>query len=130
MYIYVFNVYKYSFFLKYSNQEISWQHIVNFFEWDLGIKRCNPGLRLLHKLTEDHISLNPSLRMRVTLAVEGRCLCLKIEINDLFHLDSNKLMKHKYILHTSLNYLINNKIFNTHLTRISVQISLGLMMYP
>ena len=34
------------------------------------MKRCNPGLRILHKLTEDHIALNPSLRMRVNLAVQ------------------------------------------------------------
>ena len=32
------------------------------------MKRCNPGLRILHKLTEDHKSLNPSLR--VNLAVQ------------------------------------------------------------
>ena len=34
------------------------------------MKRCNPGLWLLHKVTEDHISLNPSLRMRVNLPVQ------------------------------------------------------------
>ena len=53
MYIYVFNVYIIILFLKYNNQEISWQHIVNLYEWDLGMKRCNPGLRLLHEHTED-----------------------------------------------------------------------------
>ena len=31
-------------FLKYNSQEISWQHIFNLNEWDLGMKRCNPGL--------------------------------------------------------------------------------------
>ena len=34
------------------------------------MKRCNPGLQLLHKLTENHIALKPSLRMRVNLAVQ------------------------------------------------------------
>ena len=63
-------MYKYSFFLKYNNQEISLQHIINLYEWDLEMKRCSPGLRILHKLTEDHIAFNPSLRMRVSLAVQ------------------------------------------------------------
>ena len=66
MYIYSYD--KYYFFYKSNNQEISPQHIVNLYEWDLEMKRCNPGLRLLHKLTEDHISLNPNLRMRINLA--------------------------------------------------------------
>ena len=57
-------------FLKCNNQEISWNHIINLYECDLGMKNWNPGLRIIHKLTESHIALNPSQGMRVNLAVQ------------------------------------------------------------
>lgn len=50
--------------------EISWQHFVSIYEWDLGMNRDAVGLRMLHKLTDEHINLSPRLRMRVYLAVQ------------------------------------------------------------
>ena len=57
-------------FLKYNNQEISWQHLINLYEWDLGMRRFASGWKLLHKLTEDYIALTPRHRMRVNLAAQ------------------------------------------------------------
>jgi len=56
--------------LMLSELEISWQHIVDRYTQDLGMNRGAPGLRMLPKLTEDHITLSPRLRMRVYLAVQ------------------------------------------------------------
>jgi len=56
--------------LTYNKQEISWQHLVNLYEWDLGMHRAAPGLRMVPRLSEDHITLSPRLRMRVYLAVQ------------------------------------------------------------
>ncbi|XP_078610651.1 uncharacterized protein LOC144881434 isoform X2 [Branchiostoma floridae x Branchiostoma japonicum] len=58
--------------LHYNHQTISWNHLVNLYEWDLGVRveRQAVGLRLLHKLKTDHVHLSPSLRMRVKLAVQ------------------------------------------------------------
>lgn len=44
--------------------------MVQLYEWDLGMHRHAPALRMMVKLTEDHISLTPRLRMRVNLAVQ------------------------------------------------------------
>ena len=50
--------------------DISWNHVVDVYEWDLGLHRFSPGLRLLHKLREEHINLSPRHRMRVKLAAQ------------------------------------------------------------
>ena len=50
-------------------------------------EKLKPWLRILHKLTESHIALNPSQGMRVNLAVQVGVI-LKIEINNLFYLDA------------------------------------------
>ena len=50
--------------------EISWQHVVSAYEWDLGMHRYAPGLRKMPRLSEEHINLSPRLRMRVNLAVQ------------------------------------------------------------
>ena len=47
-------------------------HVVNLYEYDLGMNRNAPGLRMIPRLTEDHITLTPRLRMRVYLAVQVR----------------------------------------------------------
>ena len=44
---------------------ISWQQLFDAFENDV-----NSGLRILHKLNTNHLSLNPYLRMRVYLAAQ------------------------------------------------------------
>ncbi|XP_035690813.1 uncharacterized protein LOC118425822 [Branchiostoma floridae] len=56
--------------LHYNKQPISWQHIIKLYEWDLGLDREAVGLRMLKNLTHDHVFLTPSLRMRVSLAVQ------------------------------------------------------------
>ena len=53
-----------------NDESVPSQHIISVCEWDLGMHRHAPGLRKLPKLTEDHVSLNPSLRMRVNLAAQ------------------------------------------------------------
>ena len=53
-------------------QDISWNHVVNVYEWDLGMNRGAPGLRKLHRLREEHIKLSPRHRMRVKLATQVR----------------------------------------------------------
>ena len=50
--------------------EISWQHMVSVYEWDLGMNRPAIGLRKLFKLTDEHVSLSPRLRMRLNLAAQ------------------------------------------------------------
>lgn len=43
---------------------------INVYEWDLGMGRDAIRLTKGHKLTEEHIDLNPQCRMRVYLAVQ------------------------------------------------------------
>ena len=50
--------------------QISWEHVRDLYEWDLGRHRSSYGLRKCPRLTEDHISLSPRLRMRVNLAAQ------------------------------------------------------------
>lgn len=45
-------------------------HIVDIYEWDLLQNPAVLGLRKLPKLTEDHIHLQPRLRMNVKLAAQ------------------------------------------------------------
>ena len=44
--------------------------ILSVYELDLGMNRAAIELRKLFKLTDEHISLNPRLRMRVNLAAQ------------------------------------------------------------
>lgn len=46
---------------------ISWLQLIDAFENDINESNAS-GMRLLHKLTADHLFLNPYLRMRVYLA--------------------------------------------------------------
>ena len=48
--------------------EISWQHIISVYEWDLYMNRDAIGLRKLHKLADEYINLSPWFRMRVNHA--------------------------------------------------------------
>ena len=66
--------------LKYDNQEIKWTHVLNLWEQDLGVTtdhaHGNAGrLRLVPKLTMEHLHLTPSLRMKVRLAAQV-CQCV------------------------------------------------------
>ncbi|XP_071476835.1 uncharacterized protein [Diadema antillarum] len=52
---------------------ISWRHILDVNAWDTG--HINPdgtaqGLRMLNKITAEHLNLTPSSRMRVSLAAQ------------------------------------------------------------
>jgi len=48
---------------------VTWLPLIDAFENDVNSTNAS-GLRLLHKLTADHIFLNPYLRMRVYLTVQ------------------------------------------------------------
>ena len=51
--------------------DISWKHIVDLYEEDIGIDRNGTtGLRRLPKLREEHINLTPKHRMKVKLAAQ------------------------------------------------------------
>lgn len=62
-----------------DSQDITWRHIVNVYEEDLGVqsrkkdvivKTSAPGLRRLHKITEEHVKLTSRSRMTVKLAAQ------------------------------------------------------------
>lgn len=55
--------------LRNNNMWISWLQLIDAFESDINDSNAS-GLRLLHKLTADHLFLNPYLRMRVYLAAQ------------------------------------------------------------
>ena len=55
--------------LRNSGMWITWLQLIDAFENDVNSSNVS-GLRLLHKLTADHIFLNPCLRMRVYLAAQ------------------------------------------------------------
>lgn len=48
---------------------VTWLQLIDAFENDVNLTNAS-GLRLLHKLSADHIFLNPYLRMRVYLTVQ------------------------------------------------------------
>lgn len=48
---------------------ITWLQLVDAFQKEVNSSNAS-GLRLLHKLTADHIFLNPYLRMRAYLAAQ------------------------------------------------------------
>jgi len=53
--------------------DISWNHIVNVYKWDLGLHRSS---RLLHKLREEHINLSSRHRQSVKLAAQVKIVVL------------------------------------------------------
>ena len=53
-----------------NKQDTSWNHSVNVYEEDLGMRQVAPGLRKLIKLREDHIRSTPRDRMQVNLAAQ------------------------------------------------------------
>ncbi|XP_030833255.1 uncharacterized protein LOC105444767 isoform X2 [Strongylocentrotus purpuratus] len=53
--------------LKFRGLDISWKHILDVYEWDFS---SPSSLRMLHKLTEEHLHLTPALRMKVKLAAQ------------------------------------------------------------
>ena len=55
--------------LRNNNMWVSWLHLIDAFENDINDSNAS-GLRLLPKLTCDHLFLNPYLRMRVYLAAQ------------------------------------------------------------
>ena len=55
--------------LRNNNMWITWLQLIDAFENDVNASNAS-GLRLLHKLTSDHLFLNPYLRMRVYLAAQ------------------------------------------------------------
>ncbi|KAJ8039086.1 hypothetical protein HOLleu_16697 [Holothuria leucospilota] len=58
----------------FCGQRIQWTDFIAFMEWDQGIHRANPGLRLAPKLTPEHLYLTPGPRMKVRLATQiGVC---------------------------------------------------------
>ena len=64
-------------YFKVNGGDISWKHIVDVYEWDLLRNPDVLGLRMLPKLTEDHINLQPRSRMKVKLAAQ---VCQKFVI--------------------------------------------------
>ena len=48
--------------LQLDNQDIdiSWLHIVDLYQWDLGMNRDGFGLRVLTKFHEEYIKLTPA----------------------------------------------------------------------
>ena len=62
--------------LQVNGEDLSWNTIEAFYEYDLNRASISPGLRKCTKLTHDHIFLGPRTRMRVNLAVQvTRFLC-------------------------------------------------------
>lgn len=55
--------------LRNNDMWITWLQLLDAFENDT-IESNASGLRLLHKLTADHLLLNPYLQMRVYLAAQ------------------------------------------------------------
>ncbi|CAC5392195.1 THAP9 [Mytilus coruscus] len=57
--------------LEFDRQQITWPHLVTLVEGDLHGQNGQPGgLRMLPKLTNEHLRLTPSLRMKVKLATQ------------------------------------------------------------
>ncbi|XP_011680559.1 uncharacterized protein LOC100893587 [Strongylocentrotus purpuratus] len=51
--------------LQFGEKHMRWTHLIQLYEWD-----CTSDLRLLPRLSHEHLYLNPSLRMRVKLATQ------------------------------------------------------------
>jgi len=56
--------------MHFNGQDISWLHIKDVYEWDLGKNRLSPGLRKIHKVKDEHINLSPRGRMNVKAAAQ------------------------------------------------------------
>ncbi|XP_033111492.1 uncharacterized protein LOC117112515 [Anneissia japonica] len=56
--------------LKLKGKPVLWNHLHKLYEWDSGIERQTPGLRMLPKLSHEHVHLTPASRMRVYLAAQ------------------------------------------------------------
>ncbi|XP_033103726.1 uncharacterized protein LOC117106473, partial [Anneissia japonica] len=56
--------------LHYNKQDIKWNHLLDTYNWDVGMQKTCPGLRMLHKWTYEHLHLTPSSRMRVYMAAQ------------------------------------------------------------
>ena len=56
--------------LQENKQDISWNHIVNVYEENLGMRQVAPGWSKLVKLREGHIHLTPRDKMQVKLALQ------------------------------------------------------------
>ena len=70
--------------LVISGTEVSWQHIVNILQLDLGVNKAALGLYQT-KLTTDHVFLTPRSRMNVSLAVQVLSNTVKcaVDVQDL-----------------------------------------------
>lgn len=49
---------------------MGWHQILNLYDWDLSAERDVIGLKMGHKLRDEHVNLNPNTRMRVNLAAQ------------------------------------------------------------
>ena len=58
--------------LQLDHQDISWLHIVDLYQWGLGMDRDGFGLRMLPKFQEEYIKLTPRGRMKVKAAAVVR----------------------------------------------------------
>ena len=72
--------------MQYNGQQIKWEQLVSLVEGDLGIQHDDATaevgrLRVLSKITNDHLRLTPSLRMKVKLAAQVIWNILKFTYN-------------------------------------------------
>ena len=65
---------------KVDHQDISWQHFIDVYKWDLGQENDAFGLRKLSKLRDEHVRLTPQHRMKVKYAAQVIYI-LTLEIN-------------------------------------------------
>ena len=61
--------------MQVDHQDISWEHLISVYEWDLGQNRAAFGLRKLPRLKEEHVNLTPHHRMKVKHAAH---VCISI----------------------------------------------------
>ena len=54
-----------------DGQQISWQHIVSIFEWDIGKNRTSVGFKQT-RLTSEHVHLSSRSKMNVSMAAQVR----------------------------------------------------------
>lgn len=86
--------------MQFRGLDISWKHILDVYEWDFS---SPSSLRMLHKLTEEHLHLTPALRMKVKLAAQvcqcsyTYCRLLNPKVNLNFK-DADKMFEHSFRL--------------------------------
>ena len=93
-----------------NKQDISWNHIVNVYEEDLGMRQVAPGLKKLIKLREEHIRLTPSDRMQVKLAAQVSylifyCLLHASLLATPYFLKRVVLLKYAFVKHSAFSLL-------------------------